>query len=218
MELLTAASVPTCWPPTLYHGPQGLAAYGKYWKAMEPTLELVWRHTTQYGTILHGGGHLGLMSLALAQRFQAVYVYEAAEDNYGWLAANVAEEPRIQATYGALGDGQPVALIRHKYSATHHARGPGDVPCYRIDDVCPPSLDVLLLDLEGGELVALQHAQETLAKHRPLLIIEEWFRWARRYDRELGDVARFLDPFGYRQIDAARMDLVFACERTDGCL
>lgn len=199
----------TTGPRQTYAGPAGLAAYGKYWQAMQPTLALVWTHTPHYGTVLHAGGHLGFLSLALAQRFQQVYVYEAAADNYAWLAQNVAEEPRIHATYGALGDGQPVALIRHKYSATHHARGPGNVPCYRIDAICPPGLDVLLLDLEGGEMVALHHAQETLHRWRPLLIVEEWPRWHRRYNRQAGDVARYVARWGYQQIAAAGMDLVF---------
>ena len=207
MALETSADY---WPEgQRFHGPDGRRAYGKYQTAARVTLDLVFRHTAHCGTILHGGGHIGVVSLALATRFAHVRVFEAADDNYAWLAANVAHEPRIAATYGALGDGQPSAVVRHKYSATHHVRGPGNVPCYRIDDLGLTDLDVVLLDLEGGEMVALHHAQETILRCRPLLVIEEWPRWMPRYRRQPGDVDRLLTSLGYTYIDAAGFDLVF---------
>jgi FkbM family methyltransferase len=195
-----------------FHGPRGQAPYGNYQAYAVPTLALVYQYAQQYGTVVHAGGHIGLVSLALAARFARVVTFEPAADNYAWLAQNVGACPRIQATYGALGDGQPVALVRAKYSACHHAKGPGTIPCYRIDDLGLAAVDVLLLDIEGGELLALQHAVETLRRCRPLLIVEEYPRWMRRYDRQPWDVARFVAELGYRQVGTSALDVAFAFE------
>ena len=193
-----------------FHGPRGLDAYGDYQKYAIPTLALVFTHVAHHGTVVHAGGHIGLVSLALATRFERVLTFEAAADNFALLAQNVGHEPRIQVTYGALGDGNPVALVRAKYSACHHAKGPGDVPCYRIDDLGLSHLDCLLLDVEGGELVVLRHATETLRRLRPLVVVEEYARWMRRYDRQPGDVARFLAGQGYQQMGMSQFDVAFA--------
>lgn len=195
-----------------FMGPHGLHAYGKYVKLFLPTMILVFKHTRHFGTILQAGGHIGVVTLAMASRFQRVETFECADDNFAWLTENIAPHPHINATYGALGDGEPVQVIRHKYSAEHHARGPGDVPCFRIDDLGLNSLDTMVLDLEGGELVALQHATETLQRFRPVLVIEEFQRWMRRYGRQPGDVANFLEPFGYRVVDEHEPDLVFVVD------
>ena len=193
-----------------FHGPRGLDAYGDYQRYAIPTLALVLTHAASYGTVVHAGGHIGLVSLALAERFAHVLTFEAADDNFAWLARNVRDAPQVQARYGALGDGQPVALVRAKYSACHHAKGPGAVPCYRVDDLDVSSLDVLLLDIEGGELVALHHAEETLRRCRPLVVVEEYARWMRRYARHPGDVAHFLAGFHYQQVGASAFDVAFA--------
>ena len=199
-----------------FEGPDGRAAYGKYQVALLPTFALVEAYATRFGTALHAGGHLGLLSLALATRFTQVITYEVAEDNFGWLAANVAQEPRIDARYGALGDGEPVACVRAKYSMCHYAHGPGVVPCTRIDNLGLESLDLLLLDLEGGEVVALQHALETIQRCRPLIICEEWPRWFKRYGRQSGDVTTLLATVGYRLVGTSPLDLAFLPKPEEG--
>ena len=207
---ITAATMRGWFAGQTFLGPAGRQPYGKYVENTLSTLALVWAHTLRYGTVLHAGGHLGLMSLALATQFAHVHVIEAATDNYAWLTANIAGHPQIHATYGALGDGEPVTLVRHKYSACHHAQGPGEVPCYRIDDLVTAPLDVLLLDLEGGELVALHHAMNTLRRWHPLLIVEEVPKCLARYGRQPGEVTQFVAALGYRQVGASSLDLAFA--------
>ena len=65
------------------------------------------------------------------------------------------------------------------------------------------------LTLEGEELVALRHAIQTLQRCHPLLIIEEYERWMRRYNRHPGDVERFLRPLGYAMVESTNFDKVF---------
>ena len=198
------------WPAgQLYEGPNGRQLYGKYQDNAALTLPLVWQHAPGFDHVLHAGGHLGFLSLALASRFALVDVFEAAADNCVWLCANTAQQPRIRVTYGALGDGQPVDVVRHKYSATHHVVTGGAVPCYRIDDLPLDGLDVLLLDLEGGELVALQHAQQTLRRWHPLLVVEEVPKTLARYGRHQGDVAALLAPLGYRPVGTTALDVAY---------
>lgn len=207
---MTTRTETPLWPARrTYAGPLGRQPYGKYQQNALVTLPLIWAYAPGFRRILHAGGHIGLMSLALATRFARVDVYEAAEDNYEWLCTNTARVKRIHATYGALGDGEPAQVVRHKYSATHHVVPGGAVPCYRIDDLALDDLDALVLDLEGGELIALQHAVATLERWHPLVIVEESPKTRRRYGRQAGDVAQFLTPLGYHAVATTALDVAF---------
>ena len=69
------------------------------------------------------------------------------------------------------------------------------VPCTRIDDFAinhlPPKL--ILIDIEGAELEALQGAMQTISTHRPILMIE--VHWLGK--RFLDFVEERLVPLGY---------------------
>lgn len=66
-----------------------------------------------------------------------------------------------------------------------------------IDDVVAERgldrVDVVKMDIEGGELGALFGATATLERHRPRLAISAYHR-----DDDLARIPRFLEPFGYR--------------------
>lgn len=196
----------------VFDGPTGPGSYGKYLQSIVPMLAEVLRWTPRCGTVINAGGHLGQVSLALSVFFDHVITVEVAPDNFAWLSDNVAREPRIKTICGALGDGNPVSLVRAKYSPCHHAIGPGDIPCYRVDDLVHDrqlKLDTLILDLQGGDLVALQHATATMRTQKPTLVVEESVRWMRRYGRKPGDVEHFVAEYGYRKVSETDKDITY---------
>lgn len=60
----------------------------------------------------------------------------------------------------------------------------------------PP--DVITMDVEGGELKALQGAWATLKVHRPLVWVSVHPAFLRQFDATTGDVYRFLESCDYR--------------------
>lgn len=75
------------------------------------------------------------------------------------------------------------------------------VPTRRLDDVVEEHaltrVDVIKLDVEGAELAALRGAQRTLARHRPLVLVEADDLHQARYDATAQDVVDAVLACGY---------------------
>ena len=47
------------------------------------------------------------------------------------------------------------------------------VPCVRLDDFELPACDLIKLDIEGAEVMALHGAMRTIDRHQPVVVIEQ---------------------------------------------
>jgi hypothetical protein len=66
------------------------------------------------------------------------------------------------------------AILKKKgyNSGTFQVSGKGTIPVLRIDDLLLESCDLIHLDIEGFEGVALQGAKETIKKFKPIICLE----------------------------------------------
>lgn len=144
-----------------------------------PTLQAAEKLTLQRRVAVQAGGNLGVFPKHLARSFGAVYTFEPSQELFPILVAN-ATEPNILRYQAALGfhremvgtsrvrrDGKP-----NNHEGITHISGPGPIPTLRLDDFKFPVCDLLQLDLEGWDLYALQGAVETIARCRPVLMVE----------------------------------------------
>lgn len=165
---------------------------------------------------LQAGGHVGAVPLELAKRFQRVYTWEPELRNFQAMVRNTDGIEGIYPARGCLGDGRGCVAVdvQPTVSGGHQTRAGavGEVPCYRIDDLGLDACDLICLDTEGYEMIALRGAIETVEKFRPLLVIEENSCMS-GYGREPGDLAAWLAPMGYVQVGAVDEDLVFEVPR-----
>lgn len=121
---------------------------------------------------VQAGGHIGLWPQALSQYFAAVYTFEPQADNWRGLQKH-AQAANIYAARGVLGcavGGVSMQTTTGKSGMWFTAAG-GPIPTYRVDDLGLPTLDALVLDIEGDELPALKGAEQSLTRHHPLV----WF-------------------------------------------
>jgi len=88
---------------------------------------------------------------------------------------------------------QPSDNLGHT-SFTHEGNGPS-VPALRIDDLGLDRLDFLKIDVEGMADKVLKGASATLARCRPVIMIE-------LFPDELGNAERELDQLGYERTHA----------------
>jgi FkbM family methyltransferase len=184
-------------------------------------LDLVLEMVPGRTAAVQAGACLGVFPAHLAKTFATVYTFEPGADLFPVMVEN-APAGNIVRFQAALGfrrglvgtsrvrrDGKPNA---HE-GITHVVDG-GTVPTLLIDDLALPVLDLIYLDVEGGEYLALQGATETIWRCRPVIVVE--MNKNLHYVGVLeSEIVGFLESHGYRHALSAGSDRAFVpVERT----
>jgi FkbM family methyltransferase len=167
-------------------------------------------------TVIEVGGHIGYLSMWFSELVGAngrVVVFEPGQNNLPYLRANVTSSPNVEVLPMAVSNldglaaffeeeltGQNNSLLSdYDQFQANRSRAFSDAQyrqretqVVRLDtwtaerDVTP---DLVKIDIEGAESLALAGAVETLTKHRPLLMVE--------VTRASADVWNILNSLGY---------------------
>lgn len=165
---------------------------------------------------VQAGGCVGVFPKYLAQTFEEVYTFEPMAHSFQKLVAN-APEANIHPHFAALGYNRtPIGMKQVRRTKTHapahegiaHVSGSGKVPVIRVDDLPLEHCDFLCLDLEGYELEALKGAEATIARCRPVLMVEVNEN-CRHYGRKEADVRTWIADRGYRLVFRKHSDDVY---------
>jgi FkbM family methyltransferase len=163
--------------------------------------------------VVQAGGNCGIWPRELSRHFQWVYTFEPDPDNFHCLARN-AIATNIIKFQAALGSEHKTIAMRvnnKNAGSLHMEEVAGSIPVLRIDDLNLPACDFIELDLEGYELFALRGAEETIMRHRPVLMIEHKLH-AVRYGERPEAVLEFLIKRGYKAIRKLHSDLILIHE------
>jgi FkbM family methyltransferase len=132
--------------------------------------------------LVFAGAHIGALLVPIALRSQApdVVAYEPSPRNHALLKANLALNalPRVTVHNAALGERAGTVRFVESAINTGHSRvavgvGSLEVPLCTLDDTLPadwPSVDLMVMDVEGSEVGALRGAARTLEKTRFLYV------------------------------------------------
>jgi len=130
---------------------------------------------------IDAGANYGALTLAMAALAPqgTVYSFEASETTHEALQAtvlasgfeNISTFPWI---LGRQGDsGIFIDDIAWRSSSHFQPSGPGPLrPCRSIDEMKLPVVDLIKIDVEGAELDVLDGAQDTLARCKPIVLME----------------------------------------------
>ena len=164
------------------------------------------------------GCHQGGTTLAYLDRFPACHVVAFEADRQNFAVAQRLLRPygaRVDLHHAAVSDTTGVAHLNvNTHDATHSLLPIGDVrywaghvdtalvetvPAVRLDDAIGGPLDLLHMDIQGGELKALQGATRLLDEHAIALIFCE-VEFYELYEGQplFWDLGRYLDSRGYR--------------------
>lgn len=166
-----------------------------YWLGTyEPELQKAVRTMIQPGMIVYDiGANIGYISLLFAKAVGAdgqVFSFEALPANIERLKQNVilsqCETP-VHIIHGAVTDqAQPVEFLVHASTSMGKVAGAAGRNVDYLDRVLVPGIaldayvkeknlpppDMIKIDIEGGEVLAVKAMKETLAAYHPLLFIE----------------------------------------------
>lgn len=169
------------------------------------------------GVAIDGGAHVGSMSLKLARYFDTVWAFEPCDAAYEMLVENCAEHDNVMPMPMALMDKCCTVEVdipgrRTTLTARQVSYG-GEVQAINIDSMKLERCDMIKLDLEGCEYLALMGAVETIKKFRPFLFIEiQDANYGKRFGHSNDDVIQFLKRFGYKQVYRSGVDRGYVYE------
>jgi FkbM family methyltransferase len=143
---------------------------------------------------IDGGAHVGCWSVYLQQHFDIVHAFEPSPENFECLQRNV-DLSKVICHQAALTevlnpDRKTVPFYYYPDTVKHAGHkgktvswrvplpGETDLPCIEvqrmsIDDMHLDHVDLIKLDVEGHEYIALMGALNTIKLCRPVIVIEE---------------------------------------------
>lgn len=153
----------------------------------------------QFRTAVDVGSHVGLWSFNLAYRFQHVHAFEPVAAHRDCFHANTEGVANITLHACALGAAPGSVSIRSELTSSGDSRvdGDGDIPMVTLDSCDLQDVDLIKIDCEGTELFVLQGAEATLARCKPVIIVEQKPGHAQRYGLGERDALPFLKSLGY---------------------
>ncbi len=133
-------------------------------------------YVDNFTACIDGGAHVGTWAAELALHFESVYAFEPDTFTFACLRQNIADRGlnNISQLNSAIGDDdKEVGIVRQLSVVSHYIEEFGTgVKLVKLDSISFKSLGLLKLDLEGYESRALLGAKETIANHRPVIMVE----------------------------------------------
>lgn len=176
-------------------------------------------HTMKYVTdnsvMVQAGGNCGFILSTFVDYFDVIYTFEPDPINFYCLNQNIQQDNviKLQACLSndldLLNVQQLVRPDRLHDTGGVHVNGTGSVPAIPIDALRLRSCGLIQLDVEGYELKALQGAQQTINRCKPVLCIEMCEKWLNRYNTNTADVLNFLQQCEYTKVDQYGVDSIF---------
>lgn len=171
------------FPSTEKHFTQygnAVADYGR------PDREAAYRYVKQWRRALDIGANVGIFARDFATRFEEVVAYEPIRRTRECLELNIQANVRVEPVAIASKPGK-LKMYRTKASGgsfiCNHPKivtpefNPAaktyDVQVRTIDSYRFDAVDLIKLDIQGAEYLALVGARETILKHRPVIMVEE---------------------------------------------
>jgi FkbM family methyltransferase len=172
-------------------------------------IEAALKYVERRECVVQAGGNIGQWPAYLAYRFKDVHTFEPDPDNFTALTMNTRKYHNIVRYQAGLGAEYCwMRLEREQENCEASFLGTGDieVPIYPLD-MFALAPDLILLDVEGYELPALEGAIETIHECRPVILLEK--RHQARYGYEWGEVEELLKDEGYSKATTASHDEIW---------
>lgn len=169
------------------------------------------QYVRKFDLVVQAGGNVGVWPDYLSDKFDMVMTFEPDPENFECLKQNV-DAKNVYAFPSGLGDktiGGKMVGNKDNCGAYQMEEG-GDIPIVRLDDLRIDP-DFICLDIEGMEMLALMGAEETIKKHKPVIMIEDK-NLSEKYGYKKGDCGEWLKQFGYELKEEIHRDFVYVCD------
>lgn len=164
-------------------------------------------HVKEKRVCVQAGGYCGIFPKLLSQLFDTVYTFEPDPDNFYCLTLN-CQNVNIIKNQAALGEKHEMINVVRRVDSNrgmnvvvpNYGDAALSIPTYRIDDLKLSHCDLIMLDVEGYEIFILRGAEETIAKFKPVVVVE---------DTNM-NIEELLKKYGYTKRSTTHRDTVYA--------
>lgn len=130
--------------------------------------------------VVQAGGHIGIWPVTLSDHFEQVLTWEPTPDNIGCLEMNILQKSNITFTPGCLGreSGEVTMHFSERNTGKHCVTKSSGKSTFKarmepLDSLGLSVVDAMFLDVEGYEWEVVLGAEQIIAKHHPLLVLEQ---------------------------------------------
>ncbi len=166
---------------------------------------------------IQAGGNMGVWPWRLAQTFGYVVTAEPDVECCKLLLDNLLGLSNVEVWASAFMNRPDWRLRMHANPGNRGAQyvepfsGPHPLQCITIDSLGVHDCDLIYLDVEGAELLALQGAAETIQRSHPVIAFEE-NGCSTRFNIPPGSTEQWLATrFGYQVVARCHNDVVMTC-------
>ena len=174
----------------------------------------VLEYTTTRRHMIDVGGNVGRWSVDFAKHFDTVSAFEPAPYHIECFEKNCASYPNIKLyPYGLSNSNKKgnleVAVEHHLGSTRVVPSDNGVIELKTLDEHNFEDVDVLKVDVEGLEIDVLQGAEKTIAKCKPIIVIERCVFNSERFGLDKMASHNELDRQGYKRLFKITRDCVY---------
>lgn len=136
-------------------------------------------HVKARDVCVQAGGNCGVWPAFLSGYFNEVWTIEADFTNYRCLLKNTAGMRGVRPIWGALSCRPRIAVALSRDPTNvgaHHINGASsaqEVVTLTIDELELEACDLIQLDIEGHEPIALEGARKTIEQFKPVIMVED---------------------------------------------
>jgi FkbM family methyltransferase len=158
--------------------------------------DLALNYVTGRGTAVDIGAHVGIFTRRMEEDFQTVHSFEPEPDNFRCLSQNCKTATLHNVALFECYTVGKMINPRHDNSGAWEFMPVGNVQGVPLDSFELENVDLIKIDVQGSEEPVLIGAKETLARCRPVLIVENPHK-------------EQLKELGYKMVKCVNKDGVF---------
>lgn len=165
------------------------------WSYQDHKLQAALKYVENWTRVIDVGAHVGLWSKSLVEFFDHVEAFEPVEDHRECFEKNVSGANLYPY---ALSDKETRLAMKVEggSSGDSYVHGAGNIEARTLDSFGFEDVGFIKIDCEGYELFVVRGAKETLLKNRPVLIVEQKPRKAKKYGLEDTAAVKYLETLG----------------------
>ena len=164
-------------------------------------------------TAIDIGAHCGFWSFYLSLNFNKTYAFEPVERFRECFKKNVTST-NVELMPFAIGEINKTVSLNINFNntgATHVSEGAyneNNVEMKKLDEFKFENLDFVKIDVEGYESNVVLGAEDTLKKHKPLIIIEQKKNNSERYANGQFEAIDILKKYGANVVEQVVNDYI----------